>query len=81
MIDEAVAFARARGTGRRARRRLLDLRRRCWPSFWFARHRRRAAGRQRRAGPVAFGVDAAFPAGMLALVLPGLSGPTRAGSA
>ena len=69
LIDEVVAFARARGSGQRAR-----------AAYWtcgvllatvlVAGHRRRAAGRQRRAGPV--GVRGGR----------GLSGgPARAGAA
>ncbi|HYH31763.1 MAG TPA: AzlC family ABC transporter permease [Pseudonocardia sp.] len=71
LLDESVAFARARGTGRRAR-----------TAFWLCGGLQfvfwnvgTVAGMLAGAAvpdPDAFGVDAAFPAGLLALLLPAL---------
>jgi predicted branched-subunit amino acid permease len=71
LLDESVAFARARGTGRRAR-----------TAFWLCGGLQfvfwnvgTVAGMVAGAAvpdPDAFGVDAAFPAGLLALLLPAL---------
>lgn len=71
LIDETVAFARARGTGRRARQSywmlgvLLFL---CWNTGAVIGLLAGAAVPD----PNAFGVDAAFPAGLLALLVPAL---------
>ncbi|MHA6615622.1 AzlC family ABC transporter permease [Pseudonocardia sp. DLS-67] len=69
LIDEAVAFSRARGSGPRARTAywtcgiLLFV---CWNAGAIAG---RLAG-SAIPDPSAFGVDAAFPAALLALLLP-----------
>lgn len=71
MIDEGVAFSRARGTGRRARRAywlcgvLFFL-------FWNAGTVVGAIAGAAVPDPGVFGVDAAFPAALLALLLPAL---------
>ncbi|MFC4944588.1 AzlC family ABC transporter permease [Pseudonocardia sp. GCM10023141] len=71
MIDESVAFSRARGTGRRARHAywlvggLLFV-------FWNVGAAVGMLGGAAVPDPNAFGVDAAFPAALLALLLPGL---------
>jgi predicted branched-subunit amino acid permease len=74
LIDESVAFARARGGGAAAR-----------PLYWLVGGLafvswNTAAVIGMLAGsavpdPAAFGVDAAFPAGLLALLLPALRAP------
>jgi 4-azaleucine resistance transporter AzlC len=84
LIDEVVAFSRARGTGRRARVAY-------WTSgvllatFWLVGTIVGLLAGAAVPDPSVFGVDAAFPAALLALVLPGLRradarrvGPTAA---
>lgn len=71
LVDESVAFARARGTGRRAR-----------TAYWLCGGLQFVFWNVGTLGgmwagaavpdPDAFGVDAAFPAGLLALLLPAL---------
>lgn len=71
MIDESVAFARARGTGQRARHAYWLVGGMLFV-FW---NIGAAIGMLAGAAvpdPKAFGVDAAFPAGLLALLLPAL---------
>ena len=71
LIDEVVAFSRARGTGRRARVAY-------WTSgvllatFWLVGTIVGLLAGAAVPDPSLFGVDAAFPAALLALVLPGL---------
>ena len=71
LIDEVVAFSRARGTGRRARVAY-------WTSgvllatFWLVGTIVGLLAGAAVPDPSVFGVDAAFPAALLALVLPGL---------
>ncbi len=71
LIDEVVAFSRARGTGRRARVAY-------WISgallacFWWLGTVVGLLAGAAVPDPSVFGVDAAFPAALLALVLPGL---------
>jgi 4-azaleucine resistance transporter AzlC len=71
MIDEAVAFSRARGTGPRARAAF-------WTAavllfvFWNAGALLGLAVGAAVPNPDTFGVDAAFPAALLALLLPSL---------
>lgn len=74
LIDEVVAFAGARGTGERARRAywlaglLLYA---CWVGGTVVGMLAGAAVPD----PDVFGIDAAFPAALLALLLPGLRRP------
>ena len=74
MIDESVAFARARGSGPRARTAY-------WLSggllfvFWNVGTVIGMLAGAAVPDPGAFGVDAAFPAALLALILPGLRRP------
>lgn len=71
MIDEGVAFARARGSGARARRAY----RLCGVLLFVGWNAGTVAGLVAGAAmpdPAAFGVDAAFPAALLALLLPSL---------
>lgn len=72
MIDESVAFARARQeTGRRSRTAYWL----CGGLLFVVWNAGTAVGVLAGAAvpdPAAFGVDAAFPAGLLALLLPGL---------
>jgi 4-azaleucine resistance transporter AzlC len=71
LIDEVVAFSRARGSGRRARVAY-------WTSgallatFWLLGTVVGLLAGAAVPDPSMFGVDAAFPAALLALVLPGL---------
>ena len=71
LIDEVVAFSRARGTGWRARVAY-------WTSgvllatFWLVGTIVGLLAGAAVPDPSVFGVDAAFPAALLALVLPGL---------
>jgi 4-azaleucine resistance transporter AzlC len=71
LIDEVVAFSRARGTGPRARIAY-------WTSgvllatFWLLGTIVGLLAGAAVPDPSVFGVDAAFPAALLALVLPGL---------
>jgi branched chain amino acid efflux pump len=71
LIDESVAFARARGTGARARRAY-------WTSgvllftFWNTGAALGVLAGSTVPDPGVFGVDAAFPAALLALLLPSL---------
>jgi 4-azaleucine resistance transporter AzlC len=74
LIDESVAFARARGSGARARRAY-------WTSglllftFWNTGAALGVLAGSTIPDPGVFGVDAAFPAALLALLLPSLSRP------
>jgi len=71
LIDESVAFARARGSGARARRAY-------WTSgillftFWNTGAVLGVLAGSTIPDPGVFGVDAAFPAALLALLLPAL---------
>ena len=71
LIDEVVAFSRARGSGARARRAY-------WTSgillatFWNAGTLLGVMAGSAIPDPSVFGVDAAFPAALLALLLPAL---------
>jgi len=71
LIDEVVAFSRARGSGDRARRAY-------WTSgillatFWNAGTLLGVVAGSAIPDPSVFGVDAAFPAALLALLLPAL---------
>ena len=73
LIDEVVAFARARGSGPRARGAYwvcgLAL-----ASFWLFGTVVGLLAGAAVPDPSLFGVDAAFPAALLALVMPGLKG-------
>ncbi len=74
LIDESVAFARARGTGPRARTAF-------WASgltffvFWNVGAVVGVFAGAAVPDTDAFGIDAAFPAALLALLLPGLKAP------
>lgn len=74
LIDESVAFARARGTGPRARTAF-------WASgltfflFWNVGALVGVYAGAAVPDTDAFGIDAAFPAALLALLLPGLKAP------
>ncbi|MBN9112817.1 MAG: AzlC family ABC transporter permease [Pseudonocardia sp.] len=71
LIDEAVAFSRARGTGPRARRAFWA----CGISFFVLWNVGTLVGTVAGAAvpdPNSFGIDSAFPAALLALLLPGL---------
>lgn len=71
LIDEAVAFSRARGTGPRARRAFWA----CGISFFVLWNIGTLVGALAGAAvpdPNSFGIDSAFPAALLALLLPGL---------
>jgi 4-azaleucine resistance transporter AzlC len=71
LIDESVAFARTRGTGPRARQAYWL----CGVLFFVFWNVGTAAGVLAGSAvpdPAAFGVDAAFPAALLALLLPAL---------
>lgn len=74
LLDESVAFCRARGTGPRARRAY-------WISgillfcFWNTGTVLGVLAGSAVPDPGAFGVDAAFPAALLALLLPVLRRP------
>ena len=71
VTDETVAFSRARPAGRRARAAFWV----CGVLLYTAWNLGTIAGMLAGAAvpdPDAFGVDAAFPAGLLALLLPGL---------
>ncbi|AEA25775.1 AzlC family ABC transporter permease [Pseudonocardia benzenivorans] len=71
LIDESVAFARARGTGPRARRAFWA----CGVSFFLVWNLGTVVGALAGAAmpdPATFGVDAAFPAALVALLLPTL---------
>jgi 4-azaleucine resistance transporter AzlC len=71
MVDESVAFARARGSGRRARIAYWI----CGALLFTGWQLGTAVGLLVGSGvpdPAVFGVDAAFPAALLALVLPAL---------
>lgn len=71
LVDESVAFARARGTGHRARAAYWL----CGVLFFVFWNVGTVVGMLAGAAvpdPNAFGVDAAFPAGLLALLLPSL---------
>jgi len=74
LIDESVAFSRARGTGPRARRAY-------WTSgillftFWNTGALLGVVAGSAIPDPGVFGVDAAFPAALLALLLPALGRP------
>ncbi|ODU01681.1 MAG: branched-chain amino acid permease [Pseudonocardia sp. SCN 72-86] len=71
LIDEAVAFSRARGTGPRARRAFWA----CGISFFLLWNVGTLVGALAGAAvpdPNSFGIDSAFPAALLALLLPGL---------
>jgi len=74
LIDEVVAFARARGSGVRARRAY-------WTSgillatFWNAGTLLGFVAGSAVPDPGVFGVDAAYPAALLALLLPSLRRP------
>jgi 4-azaleucine resistance transporter AzlC len=71
LIDEVVAFSRARGTGRRARVAYWT----CGvllATFWLLGTIVGLLAGAAVPDPSVFGVDAAFPAALLALVLPGL---------
>ncbi|MGD9987954.1 AzlC family ABC transporter permease [Pseudonocardia sp.] len=71
LIDEAVAFSRARGAGPRARRAFWA----CGISFFLLWNIGTLLGAVAGAAvpdPNAFGIDSAFPAALLALLLPGL---------
>lgn len=72
LIDESIAFARARGTGHRARVAYWL----CGVLFFAFWNTGTVIGMLAGAAvpdPAAFGVDAAFPAGLLALLLPALA--------
>ena len=74
LIDENVAFTRARPAGPRARSAYWL----CGTLLFTAWNAGTVVGMLAGAAvpdPAAFGVDAAFPAGLLALVLPGLRRP------
>lgn len=71
MVDESVAFARARGTGRRARIAYWSCGAGLFTAWQLGTVVGLLAGRA-VPDPSVFGVDAAFPAALLALVLPGL---------
>ncbi len=74
LVDETVAFARARPSGPRARSAYWL----CGTLLFTAWNVGTVAGMLAGAAvpdPAAFGVDAAFPAGLLALLLPGLRRP------
>ena len=79
LIDEVVAFSRARGSGARARRAY-------WTSgvllatFWNAGTLLGVVAGSAIPDPSVFGVDAAFPAALLALLLPHCDSPTLDGS-
>ncbi|MDN5750654.1 MAG: AzlC family ABC transporter permease [Pseudonocardia sp.] len=71
LIDESVAFARARGTGPRARATFWM----CGVAFfvfWNAGALVGLLGAAAVPDTAAFGIDAAFPAALLALLLPAL---------
>jgi len=71
LVDETVAFARARPAGKRARSAYWL----CGTLLFTAWNVGTVAGMLAGSAvpdPDAFGVDAAFPAGLLALLLPGL---------
>jgi predicted branched-subunit amino acid permease len=71
LVDETVAFARARPAGRRARAAYWV----CGTLLFTAWNVGTVVGMLAGSAvpdPDAFGVDAAFPAGLLALLLPGL---------
>jgi 4-azaleucine resistance transporter AzlC len=74
LIDESVAFSRARGSGPRARRAY-------WTSgillftFWNTGALLGVVAGSTIPDPGVFGVDAAFPAALLALLLPALRRP------
>lgn len=73
LIDESVAFARARGTGPRARAAYWL----CGGALFVSWNVGSVVGMLAGSAvpdPNAFGVDAAFPAGLLALLLPSLAG-------
>src|SRR5689334_9126455 len=74
LVDETVAFARARPAGRRARAAYWL----CGTLLFTAWNVGTVAGMLAGSAvpdPNAFGIDAAFPAGLLALLLPGLRRP------
>ncbi|GEL20957.1 AzlC family ABC transporter permease [Pseudonocardia asaccharolytica] len=74
MIDESVAFSRARGSGPRARASYWL----CGALFFVLWNVGTVLGVLAGSAvpdPAAFGVDAAFPAGLLALLLPTLRHP------
>jgi predicted branched-subunit amino acid permease len=74
LVDETVAFSRARPAGRRAHSAYWV----CGTLLFTAWNLGTVAGMLAGAAvpdPDAFGVDAAFPAGLLALLLPGLRRP------
>jgi len=74
LVDEAVAFSRARPAGPRARAAYWL----CGTTLFVAWNLGTLAGMLAGAAvpdPAAFGVDAAFPAGLLALLLPVLRRP------
>jgi predicted branched-subunit amino acid permease len=73
LIDESVAFARARGTGERARAAYWLCGAALFVSWNIGTVLGMLAG-SAVPDPNAFGVDAAFPAGLLALLLPSLAG-------
>ena len=71
LVDESVAFSRARSAGPRARAAYWL----CGTLLFTAWNLGTVAGMLAGSAvpdPAAFGVDAAFPAGLLALLLPGL---------
>lgn len=73
MVDESVAFARARGTGPRARAAFFTSGVLLFTS-WNAGTVIGLLAGSAVPDPEAFGVDAAFPAALLALLLPSLRG-------
>jgi predicted branched-subunit amino acid permease len=80
LIDEVVAFSRARGTGERAGRRTGRAGSRSWRSGRSAPSSDTSPAPPSRTPPP-FGVDAAFPAALAALLLPALRGRGRQGGA
>ncbi|WP_232663539.1 AzlC family ABC transporter permease [Pseudonocardia sp. TRM90224] len=72
LIDESVAFARARGSGQRARTAYW-LCGALFYVFWNVGTVVGIVAGSAIPDPNAFGVDAAFPAGLLALLLPALA--------
>jgi predicted branched-subunit amino acid permease len=71
MVDETVAFSRARGNGRRARTAYWLCGALLF-TFWNAGTVLGLLGGSAVPDPDAFGIDAAFPAALLALLLPSL---------